>query len=288
MCCGFHYIQGIKNGGLAVFGEQVKFGMDSCFKIQIEKKKWLFLVGLVALTHLFCQSLMLPYGNALLSLLPNEKNKVVEMVSESSSTSNLDNESLLVRRMKSTKNYNVGIDTEDDYDKEVKMNSNLNDDDFDFVEDEALDDVHVDMEEGVVMHNVSGGFTALPPLVVAPYKPLLIESVIEKNPVESVPYGSDHRMSFNERKDVPSISSNGSLVPNKSSKRKMRSEMPPKTITPINEMERLLVRHRARSRAMVSVFLDVKYISGAFWFDFFNGNDDMLEEGLFVVTLLVL
>ncbi|KAA8523153.1 hypothetical protein F0562_009576 [Nyssa sinensis] len=37
---------------------------------QTEKRRWLFVLGLVAITHLLCQSLMLPYGNALLSLFP--------------------------------------------------------------------------------------------------------------------------------------------------------------------------------------------------------------------------
>ncbi|KAL7168092.1 hypothetical protein ACSBR2_038522 [Camellia fascicularis] len=38
-----------------------------------EKRSWLFLVGLVAVTHFLCQSLMLPYGNALWSLLPGDE-----------------------------------------------------------------------------------------------------------------------------------------------------------------------------------------------------------------------
>lgn len=37
--------------------------------IFIGKMRWIFVVVLVAITHIFCQSLMLPYGNALLSLL---------------------------------------------------------------------------------------------------------------------------------------------------------------------------------------------------------------------------
>ncbi|XP_021900104.1 probable glycosyltransferase At5g03795 [Carica papaya] len=38
---------------------------------QNEKRRWLFLVGIVAVTHLMFQSLLLPYGNALRSLLPD-------------------------------------------------------------------------------------------------------------------------------------------------------------------------------------------------------------------------
>ncbi|GFS41245.1 exostosin family protein [Actinidia rufa] len=44
--------------------------------MHIEKRKWFFLVVLVAITHFFCQSLMLPYGNALLSLLPEDDRQI--------------------------------------------------------------------------------------------------------------------------------------------------------------------------------------------------------------------
>ncbi|KAI3443738.1 hypothetical protein Pfo_000403 [Paulownia fortunei] len=309
--------------------------MDYSIKIktllQTEKRKWLFLVGLVALTHLFCQSLMLPYGNALLSLLPNEKNSVLVTASEASKetlivdnprkvrASNLDNESLLVRRVKSTKSYNVGRDAEDDKgsmekDKGEKMNTDLDgdgmDDDFDFVEDETLGNVNVDMEEGFMMQNdrsqehgslsqigkgesslslslaqhakgssgvgldsettkmldknAASGSANLSPLVVSPAKPVLIESVVQKKSESEVRTtdGSDLGVSFNKIKEISDgeghlllgnnfdASNNGSSVANKSVKKKIRCEMPPKTVTPINEMQRLLVRHRARSRAM--------------------------------------
>lgn len=300
--------------------------MDYCVKIQpllqIEKRRWVFIVGLVALTHLFCQSLMLPYGNALLSLLPNERSKNLVMGSESykdssvetliddnhhnAVVSNLDNEALLVRRVKSTKTYNVRDNAEDDKgsveneDKE-KINSDLNgngmNDDIDFVEDDTLEDddldnVNVDLEErftvenstteeqslsltqlgkessGVVLESRTGeiqekngtaGAATLPTLVVSSDKPLLIESVVGEKPESEagISDGSGLHISFSKSKDVSAFPSNGSSVLNKSVKKKMRCDMPPKTVTPINEMEHLLVHHRARSRAMVCLFLDV-------------------------------
>lgn len=288
--------------------------MDYCVKVQtllqIEKRRWVFIVGLVALTHLFCQSLMLPYGNALLSLLPNEKTQNLVMPSESykdsnvetliddnhhnAVLSNLDNEALLVRRVKSTKTYNVRDNAEDDKgfvenQDEQKINSDLSgnsmNDDFDFVEDDTLDNVNVDLEEGLTVENstteehslslaqlgkessgvvfdsrtgeiqvknVTARAATLPTLVVSSDKPLLIESVVGKKPESeaSISDGSGLHISFSKSKDVSAFPSNGSLVPNKSAKKKMRCDMPPKTVTPINEMEHLLVRHRARSRAM--------------------------------------
>ncbi|KAL0346621.1 UNVERIFIED_CONTAM: putative glycosyltransferase [Sesamum calycinum] len=282
---------------------------------QIEKGKWLILVGLVALIHLFCQSLMLPDGRAVLSQLPDQKNNVLVKGSESSKhssvkvlvvdnplkvgESNLDNESLLVRGVKTTKVYNV--DGQDDgsglveKEKQEKMNGDGMDDDFDFVEDETLGNVNVDMEEGFRMQNdsslslaqlakrssglvvskaetskilldksVTSGSAASSTLVVSSAKPLLIKSVVEKKTQSEVSTsdGSGRGASFiriNGTSDGEghlllrnnfASSSNSSSMSNKPVKKKMRCEMPPKTVTPINEIQQLLVRHRARSRAM--------------------------------------
>ncbi|PIN01921.1 Acetylglucosaminyltransferase EXT1/exostosin 1 [Handroanthus impetiginosus] len=246
-------------------------------RLQIEKRKWLFLVGLVALTHLFCQSLMLPYGNALLSLLPNEKNNVVMTTSRLSKdssvetlildNSNLDDESLLVRGVKSMKSYNVGTDVEDEKgatekDEEENMNSDLDidDDGFDFIEDETLGKANVDMEDGFIMTNdslslangssealldsgtsemlektITGASATLSN--ISANKPLLIESIVQ-------------RKSESEVSTSDGSSRNISSLPIKPVKKKMRCQMPPKTITLINEMEQILARNRARSRAM--------------------------------------
>ncbi|CAI9757994.1 unnamed protein product [Fraxinus pennsylvanica] len=151
--------------------------MDNLIKIQtllqIEKREWMFLVGLVALTHLFCESLMLPYGNSFMSLLPSG-----EKVSKSSNQSsfkivipenalnigilNSNNASLLVSGVKNAKSYlsaSYAVDNGGSMvkDKERRINiasdSEAMDNDFDFVEDETLDNdnpfqVNPDTEEG--------------------------------------------------------------------------------------------------------------------------------------------
>ncbi|KAK4383888.1 putative glycosyltransferase [Sesamum angolense] len=248
---------------------------------QIEKGKWLILVGLVALIHLFCQSLMLPDGRAVLSQLPDQKNNVLVKGSESSKHSSV--KVLVVDNpLKKRKN-------------KKKMNGDGMDDDFDFVEDETLGNVNVDMEEGFRMQNdsslslaqlakrssgqvvskaetskilldksVTSGSAASSTLVVSSAKPLLIKSVVEKKTQSEVSTsdGSGRGASFiriNGTSDGEghlllrnnfASSGNSSSMSNKPVKKKMRCEMPPKTVTPINEMQQLLVRHRARSRAM--------------------------------------
>ncbi|KAL7137628.1 hypothetical protein ABFS83_10G106300 [Erythranthe nasuta] len=264
--------------------------MDYCVKIkklvQFEKRKWVFLVGLVGLTHLFCQSLMLPYGNALLSLLPDDKSSVVVTAEDDDSSvkisivenlaaSNLDSQSLLVRRVKSTKSYNVGRDIgnadkgsvgrdnqENTNPDDLDTAADVDDDDLDFVEDETLANTtnNVDMDkEGSVVEIVksqeheslseigegeSSKNTSLSNVDKsvnggsATSSPLLIESRVSSTSVVE----EGHILMVNNK---VSASTNGSSV-----KKKMRCDMPPKTVTPVIEMERILVRNRARSRAM--------------------------------------
>lgn len=53
--------------------------------------------------------------------------------------------------------------------------------------------------------------------------------------------------------DLADLNNNSAMTSNPGRK-KMRSEMPPKSVTSIYDMNRRLVRHRASSRAMVQVF----------------------------------
>ncbi|KAL8040557.1 hypothetical protein ABFX02_10G106400 [Erythranthe guttata] len=276
--------------------------MDYCVKIkklvQFEKRKWVFLVGLVGLTHLFCQSLMLPYGNALLSLLPDDKSSVVVTAEDDDDSSvkisilgtlaasNLDSQSLLVRRVTSTVGRDIGNDDDKGSvgtDNQEKMNPDPDmddDDDFDFVEDETLvnnsNNVDMDKEGSVMQIEISQQHESLsqigeqgdkimknisviqlakesPGVVLdsetsemkdknvkggsVTSSPLLIESQ-----VSTTSSAEGHILMVNNKL---SDSTNGSSV-----KKKMRCDMPPKTVTPVNEMERILVRNRARSRAM--------------------------------------
>ncbi|CAA2947152.1 probable glycosyltransferase At3g07620 [Olea europaea subsp. europaea] len=101
------------------------------------------------------------------------------------------------------------------------------------------------------------------PLVVSQAADLLIKSVVETNSgsrertsTDFAPAVSSKTKKLSDGKDNSmlqnkfSVPSNGSLLESKPVKKKMRCEMPPKTVMLIDEMQRLLVRHRARSRAM--------------------------------------
>ncbi|KAL2533145.1 Exostosin family protein [Abeliophyllum distichum] len=286
--------------------------------LQIEKRKLLFLVGLVALTHLFCQSLMLPYGNALVSLLPSG-----EKANKSSTQSSFktvmhentykigistNNASLLKRGVKYYRSGAYVEDTKGSMVKDEDRSSSIasdseamdNDFDFDFVEDETLDNdnpfqVNRDMEEGFKMQrdesqkhastshkkNMSSisldantrtaqdeistiGTPTSSPMVVSPAANLLIKPVVQTNSGSRVRRSTDFSPAVfsNKTKELSdgkdhsmlqinfAVPNNGTLLESKPVKRKMRCEMPPKTVMLIDEMQRLLVRHRARSRSM--------------------------------------
>ncbi|KAK4481241.1 hypothetical protein RD792_012124 [Penstemon davidsonii] len=213
--------------------------MNYSFKIQtllqIEKRKWLFLVCLVTLTHLFCQSLILPYKSALLSLLPYSKDS--EIVKDNV---NLNNESVTVN------SYNEDGDVDDqdgltEKHNEEKIifsldgNTNSIDNDFDFVEDGTLGNINVDTEGGSLIQLGVG------------------ESNVSTSVDTNLNVSFDKIKEVNDPKDHLLLGSNFATSRNGSSKpikKKMRCEMPPKTVLPLIEMQKLLVRHRARSRAM--------------------------------------
>ncbi|XP_075509768.1 putative glycosyltransferase At3g07620 [Primulina tabacum] len=286
--------------------------MDNSIKIstllQMEKRRWLFLVGLVALTHLFCQSLMLPDVNTLLSLFPDTKNNEFVKESESSKRSsgdmgiandrhkvanqNLNSESQLVRKRKISNSYKVGGDTENEKelmekDQEMKIKLSLDgtdmDDDFDFVEDETLDDEDIDTEELFVIHNdkllqIGGGESrqnfSLARVVKGSSGNIIVDADTRKIDETTSNGGSNNtslvlvkpatvslnnsfdskHMEFDARKangsalDV-SFDKSEKVSISQPAKKKMRCDMPPKTVTTIDEMERLLIRNRASSRA---------------------------------------
>ncbi|PHU08109.1 hypothetical protein BC332_24598 [Capsicum chinense] len=165
----------------------MKYSEDLQYLRQVDKRKWILVVVLVALTHLFCQTLMLPYGNALRSLLPQSKFLVAEKISlsnrESSSVvesakvgeslsgtlSNFDDVHVLVHSLKTVDNGDVSEDDEIDArvineKDEVKLLSNRSvvkslENDSDFVEDAIIEndddlfDDAVDMDEETTIQN---------------------------------------------------------------------------------------------------------------------------------------
>ncbi|XP_049347381.1 probable glycosyltransferase At3g07620 isoform X1 [Solanum verrucosum] len=292
----------------------MKYSSEFQSVCQIDKRKWILVVVLVAVTHLFCQTLMLPYGNALHSLLSESNIQLPEKVSLSSKESSVvestkvgesfsgtlssfDDVHMLAHRLKTVDNGDVSEDGEIDESvnekDEVKPHSNHSvvktmENDSDFVEDAILEndnlfDEVVDMDEETTMQKnnesrrdlsleqvvkTNGELSADPELdanrnsVLNDTKAASVtnsSSVVASNHLDNLPLVTIGEINF-----IRTTSNNSStgdltqLLPNHGNhslvqstvKKKMRCMLPPKTITSISQMERLLVRHRARSRAM--------------------------------------
>ncbi|PHT52093.1 hypothetical protein CQW23_06555 [Capsicum baccatum] len=194
----------------------MKYSEDLQYLRQVDKRKWILVVVLVALTHLFCQTLMLPYGNALRSLLPQSKILVAEKISlsnrESSSVvesakvgeslsgtlSNFDDVHVLVHSLKTVDNGDVSEDDEIDArvineKDEVKLLSNRSvvkslENDSDFVEDAIIEndddlfDDAVDMDEETTIQNgVNHGSGSVLQKNYEPRRNLSLEQVVKPN-----------------------------------------------------------------------------------------------------------
>lgn len=271
----------------------------------IGKRKLLFVVGLLAITYFLCQSLMLPYGNALRSLLPNREAPKELFSSQQSyakslmvggslivNTSDLIGTSLFDGRSKNEEKYNMGGDIEVDRGiMGTNNNSTLEgeglDNDVDFVEDTNIDNefpleenaniddvtevMNIKAQEDVLMKPSSGILTEnVTSLVGSPIVDSLINLTFVKKPKVLLSTSSDSTLdksSIGEgielfRKDEDHLllrsnfaaSINDSEVMSKVKNKKMRCNMPPKSVTTLYQMNRLLVRHRRSSRARVRDF----------------------------------
>lgn len=305
-----------------------------------EKRSWLFLVGLVAVTHFLCQSLMLPYGNALWFLLPGDglpirvkgsflsRSSSVKSVMISNSIFVNDSDSvdttLFVGMVKNNDKYYVGreighIDGSMGENRSMENNMTLGrkdlvnnpkhvddvieNDDFpseDFVdldENSAVENIRdynsflekanesthslsleqiVEPSDGTSAENILEADTTMmpeirgvvpsPSIVLTPIDSSInITSSVNLASNVSIAIGSAalNRSSGGSEKRVLSkdethvqlqsdhaMLKNNSAMKNDTIGKKMRCDMPPKTIMSINEMNQLLVRHRRSSRAM--------------------------------------
>lgn len=302
---------------------------------RIEKRRWLYVVGLVALTHLFCQSLMLPYGTALLSLLPGDelpKQYMGTFLSGSSSVKSiLVRQSILVNASDSVdatlivglvENVdNVGGETgrsrgqmgnnrsmENEFNLGMNDPENTNEHDQDRKGEKDFSKDFVDLNDDyVVDHDLdfvsfsdkANGSTQSLPLehIVEPSDGTSEEDILEAdtnvipekvgttnftslvNLVSNVSIaigsaalkrssgGAEIRQLSKDESHLKLQSGIGMLINtsttmNNTTTKKLRCDMPPKSVMSMYEMNQLLVRHRRSSRAMVSIsFLYAKPFS---------------------------
>nr|XP_043625280.1 probable glycosyltransferase At5g03795 [Erigeron canadensis] len=186
---------------------------------QIEKRRWLLVVVLVATVHLFCQTLMLPYGTALLSLLPGHENAMYfnrmstfstfQDVLQEESLELVDGESLgevLVEESSETRHELLSVDLSNNFGDGVSKNSTI------YIKEVKMKIVKI--------NNV---------------KPL-DESLVNKS-------GNGFRakvLPINEKY----------FLFQSDDRKKMRCLMPPKSVMYNDAMNHLLARNRRSSRAM--------------------------------------
>lgn len=274
----------------------MKYSEELQYLRQIDKRKWILLVVLVAVTHLFFQTLMLPYGNALRSLISESNVLVPEKMSLSiressviesanvdealSGTVNFDDVHMLAHLLK-TVNNGGEIDKSVNEKDQVKLHSNHSvvkalENDSDFVDDatienENLFDEVMDMDEETTMQK-NDEFrreVSADSMLDADRNSVLNDTKAASVTNSSSAVASNHLdhlqlITIDEINDIHTASNKSStgdltqLLPNHGNhlllqstvKKKMRCMLPPKIVTSISQMERLLVRHRARSRAM--------------------------------------
>ncbi|KAK3210652.1 hypothetical protein Dsin_015358 [Dipteronia sinensis] len=266
-------------------------------------QRWLFVVGMVAVTHLLFQSLLLPYGKALRSLLPDEE----ASIRDESSHPNLRSLTnfVIVRNpltvndsdftsfnkfdgfVKPGDNSNTGKDIEVDsgmkvMDIETKNGSTFEEqglDDFiELVTDGEVDNVE-DFHKSFAEDSVNNGEnSSILELADETKLGLPLEQIKRKFPTENIleQHTSQLPKEFGDaeiassavpqlRTEVSNANSSAASVVLKTNlatsknvsarigtpgKKKMRCDMPPKSITLINEMDSILMRHRRSSRSM--------------------------------------
>lgn len=302
------------------------FDMELCFQLpklfQNINRRWLLVVGVVAVTHTLFQFLLLPYGNALRSLFPNVNDSMYDKSSlaviQSSKKSVMVRYPLTVDKSSLTNYFKFDgvLENADDskgggeegHDDGTKKNSEDIDHDFSSEEGdmEVLDnviqlEVDRDLEDDFPSEDVkdrhetfaSGGVKteeSNPVLKLANEARLSLplernvksdhdiptDNVLQQNksqahkefehvnstlPVDSQAVASSTKATYLKSNGSSSIgpaalksdsaaAKNYSVVLAKPGKKKMRCEMPPKSVTLIDEMNSILVRHRRSSRSM--------------------------------------
>ncbi|KNA11085.1 hypothetical protein SOVF_138420 isoform A, partial [Spinacia oleracea] len=235
---------------------------------QIEARRYILIVGVVAVTYLMLQTFMLPYGNALKYLIP-------------------DNEGFLsVRSGFSSSQSSVKAEKEDEVNSlrvvgVVKVDDDNNDDEFvesdngskemnSIVQDIVASEgnswdkpIVVDKPSGLEFVDDMKGNSGKDEQLMGLEHQILLDSNLELNRSSSLDgNGNENVESWNRAnleqpenlRKLPDIDlavrKNDSEAKGARRRKKVRPGMPPISVTPIAKMNRILARHLAFSRKM--------------------------------------
>lgn len=201
-----------------------KYRMPFHFVHQIEKRRWLLVLVLVAAIHLFCQTLMLPYGTALLSLLPGHNNT-----------------SYFISQFSTLKH-------------------ELQEDNLEFEEDIELGEVFMEESSDTSAQNqLENDRFVLGDLGESRHELLSVDLITNLPDTVSVNNSiskNEVKTKIMEVKSVPGLKAQILPINEKyalfqsDDRKQMKCLMPPKSVMYNDQMNRLLLRHRTSSRAM--------------------------------------
>jgi hypothetical protein len=214
------------------------------------KRKWAILVGIVALTHIL---LLLSYGDALRYLLPDGRR--LKLPNE--------NNALLMTPSRNTLAVNVSEDSAVSGIHVLEKNGyvsgfglrNESEDDEGFVGNVDFESFE-DVKDSIIIKEVAGSSDNLFPSETTVMQKESVSTSNNGYQVQNVTVQSQKNVKSSILSGGSSIASpasgNSSLLVSKkvSKKKKMRCDLPPKSVTTIDEMNRILARHRRTSRAM--------------------------------------
>lgn len=295
--------------------------MKYSFKMQklchTEPKRLLLVLGIVAITHLLCQSVLLPYGTALMSLMADGevpiRGKSSFLIRHSSEKSvvvgNSDlTDTLFVGKVEgSKKNEEREEPGDDDGTTRIEKSSESNfasegrtlDNVVELFEDDQYIDDGFQHDNTLVLdesfkfgNNKDHENSSIPETTIKTRHGLSLEQVVKPNgeisadsflevdtsltpgkvgsgdtaiqppPLTSPPVASSINITILKKLGSDASSSVGSatlqsdLMASKNNSanpgnKKMRCDMPPKSVMLIDEMNHLFIRHRASSRSVV-------------------------------------
>lgn len=302
-----------------VLGPGMKYSFQFPKICHVETRRWLFLLGVLAVTYVSFQSLLLPYGNALRSLLP--QNEVQEQFKGSGVFSiHSSAKSVMVRNpltVHSSLDFidvsmfsgvekdagNSGLGGEIGHDRGRKGKDVHKEIDL-ILEEKGIDNtfantIHRNVDHNFPSENVvdTNGSLALVSIenqengsvqdkanvakygfplerIVLPNYETSTENTLKENSnlaakksdgvksgfpssplilpaAASLANATNASVGSTSFKSDVVTSKNGSVVMKNPGRKKMKSELPPKSITSIYEMNHILVRHRASSRSLV-------------------------------------
>lgn len=213
------------------------------------KRKWAFLVGIVALTHIL---LLLSYGDALRYLLPDGRRLKLPNENNALMTSPSQNALLRNTLAVNVSEVSAGPGEKNGYVSGLRLR-NESEVDEGFVENVDFESFE-DAKDSVNIKEVAGSSDSL---VTSETTVMQHEGVSTGNyghQVQNVSFQKNVKSSMLSAGSSIPVFGNSSLLVSKqvSKKKQMRCNLPPKTVTTIEEMNRILVRHRRTSRAMVS------------------------------------